>query len=355
MSDGCTTADACCPLFSVIIPLYNVEPYVAQCVQSLRGQTCGNFEAICVDDGSLDGSLTVARSAAEGDSRFSFYALAQNAGQSAARNVALNHARGKIIVLLDADDYLIPEALDKIARRFRNQGLDELYFNAESFYEDAEAYRRVVEDFSGRPDFPGVGTGLEVFTFFEEHGAFMPHGALRAIRRSLIEEAGIRFYEGIIHEDLLFTLQTLLVAKRSSFLNEPIYMRRIHAGSTMGTKRRSMRNIEGHLASIRFLRQWMREHAESLEPAFVAAAAHRIEDYLNLCAQDYLNDVTNEEKQAYLVSLSPSERLEFEFDVVQRAALLEAIYQSKTYRLGRIVTAVPRAIRDGLNRMFRKR
>lgn len=99
----------------------------------------------------------------------------------------------------------------------------------------------------------------------------------------------------------------------------------------------------------------MREHAEDLDPAFIAAAAHRIEDYLNLCAQDYYRDVTNEEKQAYLATLSPTERVDFELDVAQRAVLLEEIYESKTYRAGRVATAVPRAIRDGLNRAMRKR
>lgn len=343
------------PLFSIIIPIYKAERYVGQCVGSLRGQSFEDFEAICVNDASPDESLAVAQTEAEGDARFSFYSLPHNSGQSAARNVALNCAQGDIVVLLDADDYLVPDALEKIAERFESQKLDELYFNAESFYEDAEAHRRVVEDFSGRPDFPDVATGPELFTFFEERGAFMPHGALRAIRRNLIESAGIRFYEGIIHEDLLFTLQTLLLAERSSFLNEPLYMRRIHTGSTMGTKRRSLRNIEGHLVSIRFLREWIRERNESLDPSFMAAAAHRIEDYLNLCAQDYFKDVTKAEKHAYLDGLSPAERFEFELDVAQRAALLEEIYESKTYRAGRAVTAAPRAIRDGLSRMMRKR
>ena len=316
----------------MIVPLYQVERFVAQCVESLRGQTLGDFEAICVDDGSTDRSLEVARAAAAGDARFSFHALPENRGQSAARNAALDLARGRIVMLLDADDYLLPDALEKIAARFEEQQLDELYFNAESFYDSAEAHRRVVEDFSQRPSFPDVATGPELFAFFEERRAFMPHGALRAVRRSLIEEAGIRFREGIIHEDLLFTLETLVRARRSSFLNEVLYMRRIHTGSTMGTKRRSMRNIVGHLESVRFMRSWTREHVNEVSPAVIAAMAHRIEDYLNLCAIDYVRDVTPEEKAAFLATLSPDDRFEFELDVVQRGSLLDEIYQSKTYR-----------------------
>lgn len=343
------------PFFSIVIPFYKAERYIGQCIESLKSQTFESFEAICVNDASPDKSLAVAQEAAAGDERFSFISLPCNSGQSAARNAALDLARGTVVAFLDSDDYFVPEALEKIATHFENQHLDELYFNAESFYENAEAHRRIVEDFSHRPSFPGVATGPELFTFFEERGQFMPHGALRAIRRSLIEDASIRFYEGIIHEDLLFTLQTLVLAQRSSFLNEPIYMRRIHIESTMGSERRTMRNIEGHLVSINFLRTWIRNNSQTISPAFAAAAAHRIEDYLNLCAFDYFTDITAEEKKAHLATLSPSERVEFELDVAQRAALLEKFYKSKTYRAGKAVTALPRAVRDGISRALRKR
>ena len=242
--------------FTVIVALYNCERYIAECLGSLRTQSFDDFEAIVVDDCSTDDGLRVAKAAVTDDERFRFLSTPANGGQGAARNVALEAARGRIVVLLDADDLLVPHALEHIAERFNEQQLDDLYFNAESFYEDAEAYNRVVEDFSGRDSFDGVATGMELFTFFEDRGQFFPHGALRAVSRSLIEDNAIRFPEGIIHEDLLFTLQTLVCSQRSSFLNEPLYRRRIRSGSTMASKHRTMRNIEGHLVSIRWMRSW---------------------------------------------------------------------------------------------------
>lgn len=343
------------PFFTVIVPIYQCEKYVGECIDSLKKQTFADFEVICVDDASTDRGLQAAKEMAAEDPRFSFCSLSANSGQSVARNYALDKAQGEVVVLLDADDYFVPEALEKMAARFREQNLDDLYFNAESFYEDAESYRRVVEDFSQRPNFPEVTTGIDLFTFFEEHRQFMPHGALRAIKRSLIEENDIRFKEGIIHEDLLFTLQTLVHSKRSSFLNEPLYRRRIHTGSTMAAKRKTIRNIEGHLISIRFLRNWIRSHSSEISPAFMAAAAHRIEDYLNICAMDYERDVTQEEKEAYLAALSPNDRFEFELDIAQRASLLNDIYQSRTYKAGKAVTAAPRALLNTLERLSRKR
>ncbi|WP_206214571.1 glycosyltransferase family 2 protein [Adlercreutzia sp. ZJ242] len=342
------------PFFSVIVPLYQCERYVEQCLRSLTDQTFEDFEAIVVDDASPDDSLSVAKRVANGDDRFLFLAMPCNQGQSAARNQALDHAQGDVIVLLDADDYLDPSALEKIASRFQRQKLDDLYFNAEAFYEDAESYKRVVEDFSKRPEYPGVATGMELFTFFESRGQWMPHGALRAVKRSIIEDNHIRFKEGIIHEDLLFTFQTLLLSKRSSYLGEALYRRRIHTGSTMAAPRKSMRNIEGHLIAVNYLRGWMREHASEIEPEFAAAAAHRIEDYLNTCAIDYLNDVPEEERSRFLRDLTPPERVEFELDIAQRAALLSDIYQSRSYRVGHALTAAPRALANALEKATRK-
>lgn len=341
--------------FSVIVALYNCKPYIEACLASLVGQKHRDFEAIVVDDCSTDDGLAVARTCVEGDTRFRFLQMERNSGQGAARNRALAEAHGDVIVLLDADDMLAPHALERIAARFEQQQLDDLYFNATSFYEDADAYRCVVEDFSQRASFDGVATGTELFTFFEQRDQFFAHGALHAVTRDLVERAHIRFPEGVIHEDLLFTFQILVAAQRSSFLNEPLYERRIRTGSTMAQPRRTMRNIEGHLVSVRWMERWMDAHVDELDPSFVEAMTHRLSKYLEICAYDYLSDVTDNEKTAYLATLTPREALAFQMDVVQRAALMREMYESKTWRVGNAVVAVPRKLRDGLKALLRKK
>ena len=343
------------PTFTVIVALYNCERYIAECLGSLRAQSFDDFEAIVVDDCSTDDGLRVAKTAVADDERFRFLSTPANSGQGAARNVALEAARGRIVVLLDADDLLAPHALEHIAERFTEQQLDDLYFNAESFYEDAEAYNRVVEDFSGRDSFDGVATGMEIFTFFEDRGQFFPHGALRAVSRSLIEDNAIRFPEGIIHEDLLFTLQTLVCSQRSSFLNEPLYRRRIRSGSTMASKHRTMRNIEGHLVSIRWMRSWLDQHADNLDRDFVRTMAHRLNDYLDVCARDYLFDVEGGDKAAFLEKLSGRDAVAFQIDVAQRAESLRVLYDSTTWKVGHAVVAAPQALQGKLKAVLRKR
>ena len=92
-----------------------------------------------------------------------------------------------------------------------------------------------------------------------------------------------------------------------------------------------MRNIEGHLVSVCWMERWMTAHVDELDPSFVEAMAHRLSKYLEICAYDYLTDV------------------------VQRAALMREMYESKTWRVGNAVVTVPRKLRDGLKALLRKK
>ena len=98
-----------CPLYSIIIPVFNTAPYQPACLKSLTDQDVDEWEAICVDDGSTDGSPAILDDFAARDSRFRVVHQA-NAGEGAARNAALKLARGRWIAFLDADDFLSSQA-----------------------------------------------------------------------------------------------------------------------------------------------------------------------------------------------------------------------------------------------------
>ena len=97
---------------SVIIPVYNVEPYLKQCMDSVVGQTLKEIEIICVDDGSTDGSLDILREYAAEDNRIQIIEQ-KNAGAGAARNNGMRHATGKYLSFLDSDDFFEPRMLEK--------------------------------------------------------------------------------------------------------------------------------------------------------------------------------------------------------------------------------------------------
>ena len=101
--------------FSVIIPVFNSSDKLCFCLDSLAAQTCADWEAVCVDDGSTDRSPAILEEAARGDSRIRVLHKA-NGGVASARNLALEHVRGEWIVFLDADDALAPDALSLLSR-----------------------------------------------------------------------------------------------------------------------------------------------------------------------------------------------------------------------------------------------
>jgi glycosyltransferase involved in cell wall biosynthesis len=116
------------PLISVIIPVYNVEKFLPTCLNSVIQQTYSNWEAICVDDKSLDRSMSILSSYATVDSRIKTIHLNKNSGTIIARMKAVNLAKGKYIVFLDSDDYLIPTALETIAKEEFCEAVDILQF-----------------------------------------------------------------------------------------------------------------------------------------------------------------------------------------------------------------------------------
>ena len=347
------------PAVTVIVAAYNCEDYVAECLLSLQEQTYGDFECIVVDDCSTDSTVDAVRMCMEGDSRFSLIESATNGGPGAARNKALDRARGEYVMYVDADDRLAHDGLRKLVERARAQELDELQFNAQSFYEDDAAIEVMAEDFDGRESFEGVATGPELFTFFSDRGQYFSQGALRMFRRQVIEDAAIRFPEGVIHEDALFAFMAMTVSERSSFLNEPIYLRRQRAGSIMGARRRTVDSVIGHLTVIGCVRAWVNAHADECDNAFLRAIGREVGLWCRLVAHDWEELLSDQERTAIVDGLFGEDRRRLFFDILgsgdaaERAA---AEYRdSQTYRLGDMIATVPRMARVRVRAMRNRR
>ena len=175
------------PAVSVIIPMYNVRPYIEDCLLSLKRQTFGDFEALCVDDGSTDGTLEAARKAGGDDARFSFLSQA-NAGQSAARNAGIARATGKYVVFLDSDDYYEDRALQMLFERAERDGLDDLFFSARTLYEGEDVRARYHDEYGGRSDIDGIMTGRELMVRFVEEDSFCVSPGMQFVRKSFLDK-----------------------------------------------------------------------------------------------------------------------------------------------------------------------
>lgn len=221
---------------SVIVPIYNVEEYLEECLDSLLTQTLNEIEVIMVNDGSVDNSRNIAQKYVTKYKHFQLIER-ENGGLSAARNSGLLVATGEYIYFIDSDDYLVPNALEILYKKASSENLDVLKFAAYSFednskelsweYKDGYRYHGVYQD---------IYQGIDLLEkFILTNDASFPSCCLIFSKREVIKQHNLKFYEGIIHEDNLFHWQILSVSNRTSVLNMPLYCRRFRSGSITQT------------------------------------------------------------------------------------------------------------------------
>src|SRR3954468_8067723 len=153
------------PRISVVVPVYNVEPYLAECLESLAGQTVKDLQVIMVDDGSKDRSAEIAQEFADRDERFHLVKQ-PNGGLGNARNTGITHATGEFLAFVDSDDYLPPNAYELLlgaldetgsdfatgnVQRVTVKGTRQVYFLADTFTKTRLAthiseFRRLIAD-----------------------------------------------------------------------------------------------------------------------------------------------------------------------------------------------------------------
>ena len=129
-------------LVSIVVPVYNAEKYLEQCLNSIQNQSYKNFEVILVNDGSMDHSESICKSFVEGDSRFRYF-LKSNGGASAARNFGLDHVRGDFITFIDADDWVDENHLEVLVNNIRENNSDMAVSSIKKFDSSNNFYFRV--------------------------------------------------------------------------------------------------------------------------------------------------------------------------------------------------------------------
>lgn len=333
--------------FSIVITAYNVEKYIVECIASLKRQTFADFQCIVVNDASTDATANAIAGSAKDDKRFEAITLAENSGPSIGRNAGIARARGEFILFLDGDDFYVDDALGRLDREITANNLDMLYFAAESFYASRKLRRTHYENQEARASVPGVHSGVDMYVRMEETKAFRPSSCLYTVRRALIEENGLRYTEGILHEDLLFQMQLIPYPKRVAFLNEPLYQRRMREGSIMTTKP-SMKNVHGLAVGAQLMEDWLLEHVGEYSAQFCDAYAARIADTREVAAR-YLADISEADVEAYRATLQSKERAQFDMHVRclwrSMKQVRDAYANSHAYKIGHALIAVPALIR----------
>lgn len=217
---------------SVIIPVYNVEKYLEECIMSICNQTFKDFEIVIIDDGSSDNSISILKKYAKMDDRIRLF-VQENKGISATRNKGLLEAQGIYILFVDSDDYILPNTLDVLWENALKTDADIVLGNAWSFYNDD--YSNKIASYQ-RPewiDSSGVITGDVLYAQLMKTSSFPPLVYLYFSKRSFLMNNQIWMDEEIVHEDELWTIHAMFKAKRVIAINYYYYYYRQRDGSFM--------------------------------------------------------------------------------------------------------------------------
>lgn len=199
---------------SIIIPLYNKEEHIEHCLKSLFNQDLpsNEYEIIVVDDGSTDDSFTVVQHIAEKHSNIKLFRQ-QNMGPSAARNNGLEMASGDYVYFLDADDYLASNVLNGLLDLAESNELEILGFRTK--------HTEDLTLFDSSPDDLTIEV-MDGLTFIAEH-SYRNEAWWYIIKKSFLLDTGIKFVEGRLMEDAIFTATLFLKTNRISRVNWSIH------------------------------------------------------------------------------------------------------------------------------------
>lgn len=241
------------PKFSIIIPVYNVEEYVEECLISVINQTNQDFEIIVVNDGATDNSLKIVEKVKQQNPDIEFSILTKkNGGLSSARNYGYNHAKGDYIYFLDSDDYIREDFIEIILKNFeKDLEIEVCTFDAKQFVETEFKFvihdaNRYVRSFSGVTE--KVYRGLEFFDVQIKTNTWISGVPLHAYRKSFLDKHNLAFKEGIIHEDEIYTFEVCQKARKIQYISEALYKRRYRPTSIMTNT-----NVEKRLKSIVYI------------------------------------------------------------------------------------------------------
>jgi len=220
--------------FSVILPIYNVEKYLAECIESVLSQSFKDYELILVDDGSKDGSGRICDEYAQKDSRIKVLHK-ENGGLSDARNYGTERASGDYIVYIDSDDYVVStEFLSDLNEKIANTHSDVVLYKYSKFFDDTKALADCTFSLSFAEK---INDPDELLYELVKHDAYYGMAWVKAFRRELVEKNDIKFQKGLLGEDMDWYFDIVLCAKTYSAIDRSYIAYRQRSGSITSSHR----------------------------------------------------------------------------------------------------------------------
>lgn len=364
---------------SVIIPVYNAEKYLEECLRSVLFRSDANLEVICVDDGSTDRSPEILRKLAEKDQRIRILTTG-NQGAGAARNAGLREARGEYLSFLDADDFFEMDMLDRAWNKARREKLDLVVFSSDNFLEDKQAFTppQGIRKELLPENRPFAGTDIPKDTF----RLFVGWAWDKLFRTEWIREMKLAFAELPSSNDLSFVFAAVAAAKRIGILpGTPLAHHRRYSGSiSTGRDRtwdcyyKALLELRENLKRLGLFERFERDFVNyALYFSFwqmttVSETGYR-KMYEHLTGEwfaelgvygkpgTYFYDQDNYKMMRRMKDLAPTDFLLYSHHYLRSRVTeltvgldpaIQGILDSPTYKAGKAVTWLPRKVRSGM-------
>lgn len=231
-------------LISVVIPMYNTEKYISDCLDSLMEQTYSNFEAIVINDGSTDRCGDIVKEYMRKESRFKLIEQ-KNQGASAARNLGIELSRGDYLYFLDSDDYIHKNTFQSCMSCFEDEEVDMVTFDAQCIFEEDYLNNRPLDKINKTIDFydrKGSLNDVYIIDIIEFLRLSALNGKIRGnmclcmIKSNTVKNRKIVFDNRITYyEDYLFYYLLSKYITKVRYINEKFYYRRM-TGNSLVTK-----------------------------------------------------------------------------------------------------------------------
>ena len=228
---------------SVIVPVYNTEAYIEECIESILGQTQKEIEIIVVDDGSTDGSMAIVEHYQQlYDNIHSF--KQKNQGQGAARNLGVHVALGEYIYFLDSDDFIEPDTLECCYQCAKENDLDLVLFDASVLVEEGVDPRIKIGKYDRRSIIKEVNCKFTGRTFLEKYMEREPDivsPCMMYLKKKFIECNELEFLQDVVHEDEEYRFRLMMAEPILMYVPKLFYYRRYRSGSTMTSNMKERR------------------------------------------------------------------------------------------------------------------
>ena len=257
---------------SVILPVYNVEKYLRQCLDTIIGQTLREIEILCVDDGSTDNSARILEEYAQKDQRIKIYTQ-KNAGAGAARNLGLRHASGKYLSFLDSDDFFEPDMLEEAYRQAERYEAEMVVFRSNQYLTEKDEYKETPWTLRKQelPPYAPFGHRQMTDNIFK---VFVGWAWDKLFLKAFIDEKKITFQEQRTSNDLFFVFSAVATARKIAIVDRVLAHQRRDAKDSLSKTREKSWNC--FYVALTALRERMKQEGlyNEVEKDFINYALH---------------------------------------------------------------------------------